>query len=285
MLADLLIGGSVNGAFYALLALGFCLMFGVARIVNLYHGSYYLLGAYFYYVYSVLMKLPLALAALASLASVVALAIFLDRYVISRVRYSSTTVMILTLGLASFTQYLVRIVFGAKYLNVQGFVTGSVNLFGVVVPATRFLAFAVAVSLIAGLWYFIRRTPAGRSIMAVAQDKLAATYMGVNANQAYLLTTGISAFLAAAAGILVAPFLTVEPSMWLFPLIKAFAIVILGGLGSLEGSVIVAFLLGYIETFVSLVISTNMRELVFLAVVLVVLIVKPSGLMGKEGKA
>jgi len=73
--------------------------------------------------------------------------------------------------------------------------------------------------------------------------------------------------------------------MWLFPLIKAFAIVILGGLGSLEGSVIVAFLLGYIETFVSLAISTNMRELVFLAVVLVVLIVKPSGLMGKEGKA
>ena len=285
MLADLLIGGSVNGAFYALLALGFSLIYGVARMVNLYHGSYYLLGAYFYYVYSVPMKLPLALAALASLASVVALAIFLDRYVISRVRHSSTTVMILTLGLASFTQYLVRIIFGAKYLNVQGFVTGSINLLGVVVPATRFLAFVVAISLIAAMWYLIRRTSAGRSIMAVAQDKLAATYMGVNANQAYLLTTGISAFLAAAAGILVAPFLTVEPAMWLFPLIKAFAIVILGGLGSLEGSVIVAFLLGYIETFVSLAISTNMRELVFLAVVLVVLIVKPSGLMGKEGKA
>lgn len=285
MFADLLIGGSVNGAFYALLALGFCLMFGVARIVNLYHGSYYLLGAYFYYVYSVLAGLPLLLAALTSLASVVALAIFLDRYVISRVRQSATTVMILTLGLASFTQYLVRIIFGAKYLNVKGFVEGNINLLGVVVPATRSLAFVVSIVLIVWLWYFIRRTPTGRAIMAVAQDKLAATFMGVNADRAYLLATAISAFLAASAGVLVAPFLTVEPAMWLFPLIKAFAIVILGGLGSLEGSVIVSFLLGYIETFVSLVISTNLRELVFLAVVLVVLIVKPSGLMGKAGRA
>lgn len=285
MFIDLLIGGSVNGAFYALLALGFCLMFGVARIVNLYHGSYYLLGAYFYYVFSVVFKLPLLLAAASSLVSVVVLALFLDRFVISRVRQSPTTVMILTLGLASFTQYLVRILFGAKYLNVQGFVSGSISLFGVVVPATRFLAFTISVALIAWLWYFIRRTPAGRSIMAVAQDKLAATFMGVNADRAYLLTTAISAFLAASAGILVSPFLTVEPAMWLFPLIKAFAIVILGGLGSLEGSVIVSFLLGYIETFVSLAISTNVRELVFLAVVLVVLVVKPSGLLGKAGRA
>lgn len=285
MFTDLVIGGSVNGAFYALLALGFCLMFGVARIVNLYHGSYYLLGAYFYYVYSVLIQLPLAAAALASLATVVVLAIFLDRYVVSRVRHSPTTVMILTLGLASFTQYLVRIVFGAKYLHVKGFVEGNISLLGVVVPATRFLAFAVSVALIVWLWYFIRRTQTGKAIMAVAQDRLAATFMGVHSERAYLLTTAISAFLAAAAGVLVSPFLTVEPGMGMFPLIKAFAIVILGGLGSLEGSVIVAFLLGYIETFVSLAISTNIRELVFLAVVLLALIIKPSGLMGKEGRA
>lgn len=282
---DLLIGGSVNGAFYALLALGFCLMFGVARVVNLYHGSYYLLGAYLYYTYSVLAGLPLALAALLSLATVVGIAILLDKYIISRVRSSATTVMILTLGLASFTQYLMRIIFGAKYLNVQGFVDGGVAIFGVTVPSTRLLAFAVAVTLIAALWYFIRRTPAGKAIMAVAQDGLAATYMGINSTLAFTMTTAISAFLAASAGIVVSPFLTVEPAMWLFPLIKAFAIVILGGLGSLEGSVIVAFLLGYIETFVSLAISTNLREIVFLGVVLIVLIVKPSGLMGKGVRA
>lgn len=281
MLLDLLIGGSVNGAFYALLALGFCLMFGVARIVNLYHGSYYLLGAYFYYVFSVSLGWGLALAAAGSLALVVMIAVVLDKWVISRVRHSATTVMILTLGLASFTQYLFRIIFGAKFLNVQGFVTGSVNILGVVTPSTRLFAFAAAMLLIAAMWYFIRRTPAGKAVMAVAQDKLAATYMGINSTFVYTLTAAISAFLAAAAGILVAPFLTVEPAMWLFPLIKAFAIVILGGLGSLEGSVVVAFLLGYIETFVSLVISTNLRELVFLGVVLLVLVIKPSGLMGK----
>ncbi len=285
MLMDLAIGGSVNGAFYALLALGFCLMFGVARIVNLYHGSYYLLGAYLYYVGSVVLQWSLWAAAAGSLAAVVVLAVLIDRYVIGRVRSSPTTVMILTLGLASFTQYLVRIVFGAKYLNVPGFVQGSVSVLGVVVPSTRLLAFAVSVVLIAALWYFIRRTPAGKAIMAVAQDRLAATYMGVNAALAFTVTAAISAFLAAAAGIVVAPFLTVEPAMWLFPLIKAFAIVILGGLGSLEGSVVVAFLLGYVETFVSLVISTNMREIVFLAVVLLVLLVKPSGLLGKGERA
>lgn len=285
MMMDLFIGGSVNGAFYALLALGFCLMFGVARIVNLYHGSYYMLGAYFYYICSVSLSMGLAISALISLAAVVAVAVALDKWVIGRVRHSATTVMILTLGLASFTQYLFRIVFGPKFLNVRGFVEGSVTLFGVVTPSTRLFAFGVSLLLIVSLWYFIRRTPAGKAIMAVAQDKLAATYMGINSMNAYTLTTGISAFLAAAAGILVSPFLTVEPSMWLFPLIKAFAIVILGGLGSLEGSVAVAFLLGYIETFVSLAISTNLRELVFLGVVILVLVIRPSGLMGKGAQA
>lgn len=281
MLLDLLIGGSVNGAFYALLALGFSLMFGVARVVNLYHGSYYLLGAYFYYTYSVLAGLNLFVAALCSLASVVLIAIMIDKYMISRVRTSGTTVMILTLGLASFTQYLVRIVFGAKYLSVHGFVDGGVDIMGVTVPSTRLLALVVSVVLIVALWYFVRRTSAGKAIMAVAQDGLAATYMGINSSFAFTLTTAISAFLAGAAGIIVAPFLTIEPTMWLFPLIKAFAIVILGGLGSLEGSVVVAFLLGYIETFVSLSISTNLREIVFLAIVFIVLIIKPTGLMGK----
>lgn len=285
MLLELFIGGSVNGAFYALLALGFCLMFGVARVVNLYHGSYYLLGAYLYYTFSVAAGLPLALAALLSLASVVGLAVVLDRYIIGRVRHSATTVMILTLGLASFTQYLVRIIFGAKFLNVQGFVDGSIKVLGVTVPSTRLLAFAIAIALIGALWFFIRRTPYGKAIMAVAQDGLAATYMGINSTFALTLTAAISAFLAAAAGIAVAPFLTVEPSMWLFPLIKAFAIVILGGLGSLEGSVVVAFFLGYLETFVSLAISTNLREIVFLVVVLLVLLIKPAGLMGKGAKA
>jgi branched-chain amino acid transport system permease protein len=282
---DLLVGGSVNGAFYALLALGFCLMFGVARIVNMYHGSYYLLGAYFYYMFSVQFGLNLYISAVGSLVLVVLVAIFIDRCLIERVRSSATTVMILTLGLASFTQYLFRILYGPRYLNVHGFVDGSVLLFGIPVPSTRLLAFVVSILLIVGLWYFIRRTPTGKAIMAVAQDQYAATYMGINAGRAFLLTTGISALLAGAAGVFVAPFLTIEPGMWLFPLIKAFAIVILGGLGSLEGSVIVAFLLGYIETFVSLVISSNAREIVFLVIVLIVLVVKPSGLLGKGERA
>lgn len=282
---ELLIGGSVNGAFYALLALGFCLMFGVARVVNLYHGSYYLLGAYCYYIYSTPLGLGLGVAAALALATVMLAALGIDRLLIDRVRRSPTTVMILTLGLASFTQYLVRLVFGPKFLNVHGFVDGSVQLLGVTVASTRVLSFVVSIALIALLWYFVRRTKVGKAIMAVAQDGYAATYMGIDAKTVFMLTTAISASLAAAAGIIASPFLTVEPAMWLFPLIKAFAIVILGGLGSLEGSVIVAFLLGYIETFVSLAVSSNAREIVFLVVVLVVLIVKPSGLMGKGERA
>lgn len=285
MILDLVINGSVNGAFYALLALGFSLMFGVARIVNLYHGSYYLLGAYCYYVYAVLAGLPAIVAALAAVATVTVLAVALDRYIIARVRGSATTVMILTLGLASFTQYLMRLLFGAKYLHVPGFVDGAVAVAGVNVPATRFLAFWASVVLIAALWCFIRRTNTGRAIMAVAQDDYAAVYAGINPLYAYTVTAAVSALLAAAAGVLVAPFLTVEPAMWLFPLIKAFAIVILGGLGSLEGSVIVAFLLGYVETYVSMAISANLRELVFLAIVLVVLVVRPAGLLGKGVRA
>lgn len=279
---DILINGSINGAFYALLALGFCLMFGVARLVNLYHGSYYMLAAYFTYLFAVLLRLPLLLAVAASLSGVVAVAILVDRVCVNRVRQSSIAVMICTLGLAYFTQYLVRILFGPRYLSIPAFVSGNAGILGVVIPSTRLLAFGVGIVLILALWAFIGKTRAGRSIMAVAQDPEAATYMGINTSAAFTMATGISAFLAGVAGIVVAPFLSVDPGMWLLPLIKAFAIVILGGLGSLWGSVLAAFLLGYIETGVSLTLSTNVREIVFLAVVLLVLIIKPSGLLGKS---
>ena len=128
---------------------------------------------------------------------------------------------------------------------------------------------------------FIQRTRLGSAILAVSQDPNAAQYMGINTNRVFTIVMAISAALAATAGVMVAPFLTVQPGMGLVPMIKAFSIVILGGLGSIPGSLLAAVVLGYSETLVGYLISSSYTELVSLVAILLALILRPAGLFGK----
>ncbi|HCL56736.1 MAG TPA: branched-chain amino acid ABC transporter permease [Spirochaetia bacterium] len=289
MFSQILIQGIlINGSIYALLALGFALIFGAARVVNLYHGTFYMLGAYFTYSFYSL-SIPLGIAAILSLICVGALGLVVFK-IIEPIRKQGVAVLIVTIGLAFFTQELIHIFYGTGTKNIPSFLNmkdtmglpmTSITISGVVLPVDRLFAFGVAVVLIFLLWIFVDKTKAGKGVMAVAQDEEAAMTVGINPRVVNIIAIAFSAMLAGAAGIVRAPFLPVNSHMWLDPLIKAFAIVILGGLGSVWGSVIAAFILAFAEAMASNLISPSLGSVVFLLVVLIMLVVKPKGIMGK----
>jgi|KBSSwiStaDraftv2_1062776.scaffolds.fasta_scaffold402800_2 branched-chain amino acid transport system permease protein len=282
MVIEIVIYAAVSSAIYAMLAVGFTLIFGVARVLNLSHGTFYALGAYFTYTYNGLLKLPLFVAALLAIATVAAFGVAIERVMVRPLRHSGLAVLMITLAISLLIEQVLFLTFGSETQNVPSLVSDKVTVFDVDISGQRLLAFGVSVVLISGLWLFIQRTRLGNAILAVSQDAEGAQYMGININRVFASVMGLSAALAAAAGVLAAPFSKVEPGMGLLPMTKAFSIVILGGLGSIRGSLLAAIVLGFSETLVGYLISSSLTELVSLVVILLVLILRPAGLFGKH---
>jgi branched-chain amino acid transport system permease protein len=279
---EILIYGAVLSGIYALLAVGFALIFGVARVINLTHGAFYMLGAYITYALSVLLNVPLILSILGGMVSVFILAICLDRFIIERIRTTMINVLITTLALSLFADQVILQIFGPDNRNIPAVISERVTLLGVDIAGQRLLSLIISVAVIATLWLIITRTRMGNALLATAQDPEAAQLMGINTGRMFMITMGIAAMMAALAGGIVGSFLTVAPEMGMLPIIKAFSIVILGGLGSIGGSIIAALFLGYLETIVAYLISFNATELVPLVVIFVVLIFRPAGIFGKR---
>jgi branched-chain amino acid transport system permease protein len=281
-LLEILIVGAVSSAIYAMLAVGFTLIFGVARVLNLAHGSFYALGAYGTYLFTSQFKLPLLPAALLSIALVAAFGILIERVFIRPMRSSQLAVLMITLAVALVIEQALFLTFGSEYRNVPAFVDAKFTIGGVDVGGARLLALGVSVVVIAALWLFIQRTRLGSAILAISQDPVAAEYMGIPSDRIFAIVMGISAALAATAGILAGPFLTVQPTMWLLPIVKAFAIVVVGGLGSIPGSILAALMLGYAETIVGYTISSAWTEIVSVLATLLMLIFRPAGFFGRR---
>ena len=279
---EILIVGAVSSAIYAMLAVGFTLIFGVARILNLAHGSFYALGAYFAYLFTSQFKLPLLPAALLAIALVAAIGVVVERVLIRPMRQSQLAVLMITLATALVTEQALFLSFGSEYRNVPSFIDAKFTLGGVAVAGSRLLALVVCAAVIAALWTFIQRTRLGSAILAISQDPLAAQYMGIPADRIFALVMGISAGLAATAGILAGPFLSVQPTMWLLPIVKAFAIVVVGGLGAIPGSILAALMLGYAETIVAYAVSSEWTEIVSVAATLLMLVFRPAGIFGRR---
>jgi branched-chain amino acid transport system permease protein len=279
---DIFILGTIWGAIYSMIAVGFTLIFGVAGIINLSHGAFYMLGAYLAYTFMTLLKINVVLSALLAVAAVALIGMAIDRFAIRPMRDRHAYVLILTLALALFTQELMYGFYGSYGKSVPNFMTGEIVLGGVYVSYQKLLTFIVGAALMVLFWLFIKKTRTGKSISAVAQNKDAAILVGIQYERVYLMTMGISAGLAAVAGVFIAPILEAVPTMWAFPLFKAFAVVIIGGLGSLGGAIITSFFLGYAETSVSMLFSANYADMVYLVAIILVLIFKPTGLSGKR---
>ena len=279
---EILIYGAVTSAIYALLAVGFTLIFGVARILNLAHGSFYALGAYGTYVLTSLAGLPLWQAATVSIAFVAVFGVVVEKVLIRPLRHSQLGVLMISLAVALVVEQALFLVFGSEYRNVPSFVDTKINLGGVDVAGQRLLTLIVAALAIGALYLFIQFTKLGSAILAISQDPEAAKYMGIPSDKIFSLVMAISAALAALAGVMAGPFLSVQPSMHLLPIVKAFAIVVVGGLGSIPGSIAAAFLLGYAETCVAYLISGSWTEIVSVLATLLMLVFRPAGIFGKR---
>jgi len=281
-LLNILVFGAVTSAVYAMLAVGFTLIFGVARVLNLAHGAFYGLGAYSCYLLTGRLGWPLLPAALVAVLFVAAFGVAMERFLVRPLRHSALAVLMITIAVALLFEQAMFLLFGSEARNVPAFVNATWSYGELDVSGQRLLTLGAGTAIVALLWLFINRTRLGSAILALSQDREGALYMGIPADRIYAVVMAISAAIAAAAGVLTAPFLTVQPTMDLLPMIKAFSIVIVGGLGSIPGSILAALLLGYSETIVAYAISPAWTEIVSLVAVLLTLILRPAGLLGKR---
>lgn len=297
MIENLIIFGAIDGAVYALLALGFTLIYGVANVVNMAHGAIFMLGAYTFFAFSSAFKEPPLLLAsplavdptLALILAVIFVGIvggFIYILFIDRIVNDMLASLVVTVALATLIQQVIYIEFGGAHRAVLPFATGSTLILGVTVTYTRILAFGVSLVLFALVTLLIAKSKIGRAMRAVAQDREAAMLMGINTTRLCVLTMALASSFAALAGILVAGSTTqvANPFMWLSPLTMSFAIVILGGLGSIKGTFIGSFIVGYAENALALYVpgGSFLKGALALAVMVSVLLIRPKGLFGKR---
>ncbi|MDD5398017.1 MAG: branched-chain amino acid ABC transporter permease [Dehalococcoidia bacterium] len=272
----------VTGGVYALLAVGFSLIFGVARMVNLAHTSFLMLAAYGMFYTTYRLGLDVFTAILISLVATVVIGLASYKLFIDRIREHEVTVMLITLALATIFQECMVLAFGAHFREAPTLIPGFIEVLGVKISYQHLLTIAVVAVVLVAIWLLLTRTKLGIAIRATAQDTEVANLMGINVSQILLIAMGIAAALAAIAGIVVAPLWVVYPYMWMNPLVMIMAIVVLGGLGSIKGSVIGAFIIGLVEAAVVFYLPGGafLRGAIALLVMVILLVVRPEGLFG-----
>ena len=282
MLQDILVTGLVNGGVYALLAIGFSLIFGVARIVNIAHTGFYMVSAYLLYTLLNLARLNFFLSFLLAVAAVTLLSVISYKLVIEPVRQHEAAVLIATIALGLIFQESLLRIFGGHFRGNPAILEGAVEIAGVSVSYQQLLTLAVVAVVLIATWLLLHHTRLGLAIRATANDLEVANLMGMNVHRVAMLTVAISAMLAAVAGAVVAPLIVVDPFMWLSPLITVLAVVVLGGLGSIKGSMIGAFIIGYAEVLTVFLVPTGafLKGAVSLSIMVIVLLLRPEGLFG-----
>jgi branched-chain amino acid transport system permease protein len=282
MILDIIITSLINGSTYALLAIGFSLVFGVARIVNIAHTAFYMVAAYcIYFVTYRLGQHPiigmLSGIIVATLIGLITYKIFIDP-----IREHEGAVLIATIALAIALQEVMLLIFSGDYLSVPPLVAGYFTIFGVKAFYQQLITVAAALLILGLLRVLLMKTRLGLAIRATAQDREVANLMGMNESRVAMLTVGISIALAGFTGAVIVPLTIVEPFMWLHPLIMMMAVVVLGGLGSIKGSFIAAYILGFAEALVVFVLPMGafLKGSVALSIMILVLLIRPEGLFG-----
>lgn len=272
--------GLALGAQYALLALGFTLIFGILGVVNFAHGGFYLLGGYTAYVCVSWFGMPYpAAVVLAALATAV-LGYLFELLLLERVSDDHLSTLILTLGLYLVMCTGVVVVFGADAPLFQFPVDGVLRFAGVHLPLANLIVFAVCFTAIGLTYALIYRTNFGRSLRALSEDRPVAVALGIRARLMFPLAFALATGLAGMTGALVTPILSLTPHVGDPVLAASFLVVILGGLGSLGGATIAAFLVGLVEAYAAVYLGGSKGALMLFVLVLIVLLVRPTGLMG-----
>ena len=280
LLPQVILNGVTLGTNYVLMALGFTMIFGVLRIVNFAHGEFYMLGAFF--VLTVITKLQIGYfpAVVIAVISVGLLGIFTEEVIFRRFRDKELEGMIVALGLSILIQNLGLVTWGPYDLSIPPVFTGVLKIGSMFYPVERLMVVLLSFLLMAGFYLFIKRTKLGLAIQAIAQDTEIARVQGMRINRLYPLAFAIGTGLAAAAGAVIGPLFQLNPWMGIMPQVKAFIVVILGGIGSIPGAFLGGFILGVAESFVSTYATKAIADMLGFIIVICILLFRPSGLFG-----
>ncbi|WP_372801919.1 branched-chain amino acid ABC transporter permease [Paracoccus seriniphilus] len=281
---EILLSGITQGAVYCLIAIGLSLVYGASRILNFAHGSLYTLGGYIAWFLVVgYLDLPLWLGLLVAIPVLAASGLVIERVIIRPLRSSPNwkvnTIMV-TLGLAFIIENGLQLVFGPGTKTIPAFAEGVVTLGGITLSWYKIWIFAISLSLVGALEFFLTHTRYGQAVRAVSQDMQGASQVGINVNQVFALTFALSVVLTGIAGILLAPVFLISPLGGWGPFLKAFVIVVLGGLGSTKGAFVAAFILGVLEAYIIFFLGSNWAMPAWLVMLIVVLMIRPKGLFG-----
>ncbi|HET9949377.1 MAG TPA: branched-chain amino acid ABC transporter permease [Longimicrobiales bacterium] len=277
-----LVNGIALGSVYALVALGLTLVYGVLKVPNFAHGALYTAGAYVVYQTLVSGGGSYVLATLAAVLAVAVIAAVME-WVVFRPLQGKTPVhaMIAALGVLFFLEGTADVIWGPDFRQVPTPLDGVVNVAGVSITEQRVLVIVAAIVTMAALYLLLKRTLVGMSIEAMAQDPEGALLVGIDTRRVALVTFALSGVLAAVAGALIAPLVLVFPTMGASVTLKAFVIVILGGMGSVPGAIVGGYLLALAETMAGTYVAFAFSELIAFAVLVAVLVVRPTGLFAR----
>lgn len=279
-----ILNGLIIGGSYVLIALGLTLIFGILDAINLAHGEVYMLGAFALYYLFGAWGLNYWASLLLAMGAIALLGVFIEKLAFRPLRQQPLlNTMLVSIALAILMQNLAMIVWGSEPKVVRTDMGEQVIRLGwVSLTVQRLLVLVVGAVLIIALHLVIEKTKIGKAMRAVAQDKDAASLMGISIDRVYTFTFAVGSALAAAAGALIAPIFQVFPTMGFVPFIKAFTVVILGGLGSVIGAIYAGFILGIAESLGAAYISTAYKDSFAFIILILVLLFKPSGLMGRS---
>ena len=282
MILQIFVNGIMTGMTITLIALGLSLVFGILHIINLAHGEIYMLGGFGIWWFSAECGINYVLAAAITVTLVAFLGILIERLLLKPFRGNLASGLIVSVGLMLILQTSALLVFGIadKAVPTPSVLEGTVSPFGISLPIARLSIIVIAGLLVLVLHLFIKYAKYGQAMRAVAQDEEAAALQGININLICSLAMGIGCGLAAAAGCLMGFLFYVQPFMGAMLLMKALAAIVLGGMGSIPGTIVGGLIIGLVDSFGSTLLNTIIASMLVFLVMIVVLLVRPTGLFG-----
>ena len=286
-----LINGLSLGSIYALIALGYTMVYGILKFINFAHGEIFMLGAFFgYYLARSLgvdaPDIPMALVImLLTMAATAIIGVTIEKLAYKPLRNSSKlTVLITAIGVSLFLQYTGQLIFGADPKSFPTIIENvSFNILGATIGSNQIVVIISALMMMMGLRFIVMKTKMGIAIRAVSNNLTAASLMGININNVISFTFALGSSLAGAAGILYSiNYPSIDPLMGMLPGLKAFIAAVLGGIGNFPGAAVGGLIIGLVETFTVGYLSPTYRDAIAFAILIIILLVKPTGLFGKK---
>ena len=286
---DILIYGTVNSVIFALIAVGFTLVYGVSRVPNFAHGSIYVLVGFLTWSFVNDLKINYALAIILSLTIASLIGMVIYRFILIRLRGMPTSEIISSFAVSLIILEGLRMqgIWGFKgfigpFHVLQPFIDGKIEILGVFVDYQRLIIIGAGLAVVALLWVFTHHTKMGLSLRAIAQDEQAAMMIGVNSDRTAMISLAIGSTLAGLAAVIILPLGSITAEMGYKVLIYALAVCIIGGLGSWAGAVLASFVIGFAMKISTALFGAVWESVVLVGTIILILLIKPSGLMGKQ---